>query len=80
MRQLLLDRRQHVLEVMMTLSFNIASRCPVMSVPSGRAASGVPTGLSIVDPTYDDGSVFRIASAYEAIEPWFDSPDNRPSL
>lgn len=68
------------LDVLMTLPFNIASRCPVMSVPSGRSAAGVPTGLSIVGPTYDDVAVFRIASAYEAVDPWLDSPDNRPSL
>ncbi|MHB1928037.1 MAG: amidase [Acidimicrobiales bacterium] len=68
------------LDVLMTVPFNIASRCPVMSVPSGRSADGVPTGLSIVGPTYDDVSVFRIATAYEAIEPWLDSADNRPVL
>ena len=42
------------LDVMMTLPFNIASRCPVLSVPSGRSREGVPTGLSVVGKTYDD--------------------------
>ena len=35
------------LDVMMTVPFNIASRCPVLSVPSGLSRDGVPTGLSI---------------------------------
>ena len=53
------------LDVLMTLPFNIASRCPVMSVPSGLSRDGVPTGLSIVGRTYDDVTVFRIAAAHE---------------
>ncbi|HEX9064228.1 MAG TPA: amidase, partial [Streptosporangiaceae bacterium] len=32
------------LDVMMTLPFNIASRCPVVNVPSGLSGDGVPTG------------------------------------
>jgi Asp-tRNA(Asn)/Glu-tRNA(Gln) amidotransferase A subunit family amidase len=67
-------------DVMMTIPFNIASRCPVMSVPSGRSREGVPTGMSIVGPTYDDVTVFRIGAALERVEPWLDSPSNRPAL
>jgi len=66
------------LESMMTLPFNVASRCPVMSVPSGLSRDGLPTGLSIVGPTFDDVTVFRIASAFEAAQPWLDTPANRP--
>jgi Asp-tRNA(Asn)/Glu-tRNA(Gln) amidotransferase A subunit family amidase len=68
------------IDVLMTLPFNIASRCPVLSVPSGRARNGVPTGLSIVGKTYDDLTVFRIGSAFEKAQPWLDSPGRRPSL
>ncbi len=67
-------------DVVMTIPFNVLSRCPVMSVPSGRSAEGVPTGVSIVGRTYDDVSVFRIAAALERVEPWLDSPSTRPSL
>jgi len=67
-------------DVLMTVPFNIASRCPVMSVPSGRARNGVPTGLSIVGKTYDDLTVFQIARAYEKVEPWMDSPERRPAI
>jgi aspartyl-tRNA(Asn)/glutamyl-tRNA(Gln) amidotransferase subunit A len=68
------------IDVLMTLPFNIASRCPVLSVPSGRARNGVPTGLSIVGKTYDDVTVFRVAGALEKVQPWLDSPERRPSL
>ena len=68
------------IDVLMTLPFNIASRCPVLSVPSGRARNGVPIGLSIVGKTYDDVMVFRIASAFEKVQPWLDSEERRPSL
>jgi aspartyl-tRNA(Asn)/glutamyl-tRNA(Gln) amidotransferase subunit A len=51
-----------------------------MSVPSGFARSGVPTGVSIVGRTYDDVSVFRAAAAYERVRPWLDAPERRPKL
>jgi Asp-tRNA(Asn)/Glu-tRNA(Gln) amidotransferase A subunit family amidase len=54
----------------MTLPFNIASRCPVMSVPSGLSRDGVPTGLSVVGRTYDDVTVFRVAAAHEEGSGW----------
>lgn len=68
------------MDVMMTLPFNIASRCPVISVPSGLSADGVPTGLSVVGKTYDDVTAFRIAAAHEERMPWLDTPGRRPAL
>ena len=68
------------LDVLMTVPFNIASRCPVMSVPSGISSGGVPTGLSIVGRTYDDVTVFRIAAAHEERYGWYGTPDRRPAL
>ncbi len=67
-------------EILTTAAFNVCSRCPVMSVPSGIARNGVPTGVSIVGRTYDDVSVFRAAAAYERVRPWLDAPDRRPKL
>ncbi|GAA4046431.1 amidase [Nonomuraea soli] len=49
----------------MTVPFNIASRCPVISVPSGRASNGIPTGVQVVGRTYDDETVFQVAQALE---------------
>jgi amidase len=65
---------------LMTICFNIVSRCPVISMPSGLAANGVPTGLSIVGRTYDDVSVFRAAAAFERARPWYTTPELRPRL
>lgn len=73
-------RLEHVYEILMTLPFNISSRCPAMSVPSGFAANGVPTGLQIVGRTYEDASVFQAAAAYERVRPWLESPRSRPRL
>jgi Asp-tRNA(Asn)/Glu-tRNA(Gln) amidotransferase A subunit family amidase len=68
------------MDVLMTLPFNIASRCPVLSIPSGLSRDGVPTGLSVVGRTYDDVTVFRVAAAHEQRFPWLDTPPRRPPL
>jgi Peptidase family M3 len=54
----------------MTLAFNILSNCPVLAVPSGWAANGVPTGVQIVGRTFDDATVFRVGMALERARPW----------
>jgi amidase len=65
----------------MTTPFNMMSRCPVLSVPSGFAANGVPTGLQIVAPTYRDEIAFRAATAFEAAcGGWYHDTGARPSL
>jgi amidase len=65
----------------MTVPFNMMSRCPVVSVPSGRAKNGVPTGIQIVGRSYCDGDVFRAAMAYETAQgQWFRNAGTRPSL
>jgi aspartyl-tRNA(Asn)/glutamyl-tRNA(Gln) amidotransferase subunit A len=64
----------------MTPAFNIASRCPVLAVPSGFASNGVPTGIQIVGRTYDDVTVFRAGAAYERERPWFDVAERRPAI
>jgi Asp-tRNA(Asn)/Glu-tRNA(Gln) amidotransferase A subunit family amidase len=65
-------------EALLTPLFNIASRCPVLSVPSGFADNGVPTGLQIVGRPYEDVTVFRAGAAYERLRPWLDVPKRRP--
>ncbi len=65
-------------EAFLTPLFNIASRCPVLNVPSGFAGNGVPTGLQIVGRPYEDVSVFRAGAAYERLRPWLDTPERRP--
>ncbi|MDH3742517.1 MAG: amidase family protein, partial [Hyphomicrobiales bacterium] len=63
----------------MTSPFNTMSRCPVITMPSGRAANGVPTSIQIVGKTYRDADVMRAAMAYETeAGQWFTGPDLRP--
>jgi Asp-tRNA(Asn)/Glu-tRNA(Gln) amidotransferase A subunit family amidase len=65
----------------MTTPFNMLSRCPVLSVPSGRASNGIPTGIQIVGRTYSDGDVFRAALAFEdAVGGWLRSAKDRPVI
>lgn len=65
----------------MAWPFNMLSRCPVLSVPSGHAPNGVPTGIQLVGRTYEDQSVFTAGLAYEsALGGWYGSAATRPSL
>ncbi len=64
----------------MTTPFNAMSRCPVLSVPTGRVGAGVPTGMQIVGRTYSDADVFRIGLAFEtAVGGWFGASARRPA-
>ncbi len=65
----------------MTTPFNTMSRCPVLSVPSGRARNGVPTGIQIVGRTYRDVDVMQAGMAFEtAAGPWFADAERRPKI
>ncbi|HEY4274608.1 MAG TPA: amidase [Rhizomicrobium sp.] len=48
--------------------FNLTQQ-PAASVPCGRTREGLPVGLQIVGRSYDEWSVLRAASAYEAADP-----------
>lgn len=60
-----------------TVPFNLCNWCPVISVPSGLAGNGVPTGLQVVGRPYDEASVFRAAWELERVHPW---PDRPPAI
>ena len=65
----------------MTHQFNMLHNCPVLSVPSGHAETGVPTGIQLVGRTWDDVKVFRAALAYEmAVGGWYATKKARPRL
>ena len=65
----------------MTSPFNTMSRCPVLTLPSGRASNGVPTSIQVVGRTYCDKDVFRAGMAFEeAAGRWFDNSAQRPPL
>ena len=64
----------------MAVLLNMYNKCPVMAVPSGRASSGVPTGIQVIGRPFDDQTVFRIAKAFENEKPWLDCAERRPVL
>ncbi|WP_037606476.1 amidase [Streptacidiphilus rugosus] len=70
--------QEHYMTMAMTIGFNICSRCPVLSVPSGFSSEGVPTGVQIVGRTYDDATVFRVGAAVERLRPWAYLAGHRP--
>ena len=55
----------HYWEAHLTSPFNIANRCPVLSVPSGMSEAGVPTGIQVVGHPFDEARVFSIGAAIE---------------
>ena len=59
--------RCHAIDL--TLPFNFIGQCPVISVPSGLTAAGLPNGVQIVGRRYDDATVLRIGAAVERALP-----------
>lgn len=53
-----------------TVAFNLCCWCPAISVPSGFAANGVPTGVQLVGRPYADGEVLRAAAALGETPDW----------
>lgn len=67
--------KSHLLD--MTIPFNVISRCPALTVPSGLA-DGLPTGAQIVGRRYDDATALRIGAALQQARPfprWRQEPD-----
>lgn len=62
--------KERILRWLMTFPFNLASACPVISVPCGFDGGGLPIGLSIVGKPWDDIGVLRAAAAFERARPW----------
>ena len=64
----------------LTTPFNMLSRLPVMSAPTGFASNGVPTGMQIVGKAYDDNTIFKVSLGYEKAISWLFDKNNRPKL
>jgi Asp-tRNA(Asn)/Glu-tRNA(Gln) amidotransferase A subunit family amidase len=62
----------------MSHPFNMLSRLPVIAIPNGIAANGLPTSIQVVSRSYDDRRVFQLASAIEKAAPWLDCDQRRP--
>ena len=48
--------------------FNLTQQ-PAASIPCGLTSAGLPVGLHIVGPRYDDARVLRAARAFESMQP-----------
>lgn len=55
--------------VRFTRLFNITGS-PVVSVPCGTTSAGLPAGLQIAGRPWEEGTVLRVAYAYEVRTPW----------
>lgn len=62
------DGRYHAED--MTSVFNLVAPCPVLSVPAGTHADGVPIGVQIVGRRWQDDVVLRIGRGLEVTRPW----------
>jgi aspartyl-tRNA(Asn)/glutamyl-tRNA(Gln) amidotransferase subunit A len=64
----------------LTPVFNVASRHPVLAVPSGLASNGVPTGVQVVARPYDDVTAYHVGAAAERELGLWHDPVWRPTL
>jgi aspartyl-tRNA(Asn)/glutamyl-tRNA(Gln) amidotransferase subunit A len=55
--------------VRLTAPFSHAGT-PALSVPCGMTADGLPIGLQVVGKPFDEATVLRVGSAFEAATPW----------
>jgi Asp-tRNA(Asn)/Glu-tRNA(Gln) amidotransferase A subunit family amidase len=71
---------EFVQHAVLTRVFNVASRHPVLNVPSGIASNGVPTGVQIVTRPYDDITAFHVGAAAERELGLWNATSWRPAL
>ncbi len=65
----------------LTAQFNMLSRCPVLSVPSGFADNGMPLGVQVVAKPFHDERCIAFGRAYEAaVGGWYNGTEKRPNL
>jgi aspartyl-tRNA(Asn)/glutamyl-tRNA(Gln) amidotransferase subunit A len=59
-----------------TFPFNMTGH-PAASIPSGWTTTGLPIGMQIVGPRYDEKTLLQVSQAFEEIAPW---QDRRPKF
>ena len=58
--------------------FNMIARLPIIAMPCGLGANGLPVSVQVIARTYDDVRAFRVAAAMERQRAWYDAPERRP--
>lgn len=71
---------EHFSDASLTPVFNICSAHPVVAVPSGRAANGVPTGVQVVAPAHDEATALLVAASIEQVRATSSTVNDRPPL
>lgn len=54
---------------LLTWPFNLSGH-PVLSMPCGRSAEGMPVGMQLVGPRFGDQRLLALAQAFERVRPW----------
>ncbi len=65
---------------LMTPAFHLLYTVPVVNVPNGFDANGVPTCMRIAARAYDDLTSFRVAAAYSQAMPRLLTGDLLPTF
>ena len=63
------DPLQMYLSDVFTIPVNLAG-LPGMSLPCGFSNSGFPIGMQLIGKPWDEETIFKAASAYEAATDW----------
>ncbi|MFC4993863.1 amidase [Rubritalea tangerina] len=53
----------------LTVPWNVLNWCPVVNVPTGLSSQNMPMGMQIIGKPYADDTVFRIAHAWQNVDP-----------
>jgi len=64
------DPLQMYLSDVLTLSMNLAGICG-LSLPCGFDEGGLPIGMQVMGPPFGEGTVLRVAHAYEQATDWY---------
>lgn len=70
----------HSGEIAATFPFNMASRCPVLTVPSAITSIGIPGSVQVVTAPYAESTAFAVAEDIYAGAAWYETPALRPSF
>src|SRR5260370_20693260 len=63
------DPLQMYLNDIFTIPVNLAG-LPGVSIPGGFTQAGLPIGLPLIAPAFDEATLLRVAHAYQTVTDW----------